>query len=73
MFEIERGMHVLWTDDDGNEVEGIVNGAPYVVWGSSEPVVRIPVHVPESNANFDVAGRNVLDVDPHPAGGPPGG
>ena len=63
LLEIKPGTQLTFKQDE-EELDGIVNGEPYLLFyeDDAEVVARIPVHVPKGNRNFHVAGTNVVSV-----------
>lgn len=67
MFQLRAGQSVKFVDDD-EVLDGTVNGEPYVLVAPTDGdialIVRVPVHVPETNDNIDVHGENIVHVEP---------
>lgn len=62
MIELIPGTQVRFRDGEG-ELEGVINGLPYVVWKEGVVDVLVPVHVPSSNRNIAVIGVNIVGVE----------
>ena len=65
LVQIQNGTR-LSVYHDSRKRDAVVNGDPYVVGiaGHEYPnlIVRIPVHLPDSNENLDVSGGSVQAV-----------
>lgn len=67
--EITEGMRVQFFDGNrnGDLIEGVVNGRPWVFFDGIDAVARIPVFVPSTGAIVDIGGGNVYRVGIEPA------
>lgn len=65
--QIKAGMRIRFMHGEVDPIVGVVNGAPWVYFDGIDAVARIPVHVPATNENIDVAGHNVMSVGENPS------